>query len=131
MLTKLRLGACSYFSDTLLVLLFLWTAAAPVDVAGNWRVEFVVPNGEMAVNMTINQDGTKLSGRVVNEDGEFPLKGTVNDNQVSITWIVPEQGSQMAITMKGTVDGEYISGTARLGDVGEGSLSARRVSRNP
>jgi hypothetical protein len=115
------------------LLLFVWTAAAaaPADVAGNWRVEFVVPTGEMAVNMTINQNGSKLSGRVVNEDGEFPLEGSVNDNHVTVTWVVPEQGSRMAITMKGTVDGEYISGTARLGNVGEGSLSARRVSRNP
>jgi len=125
------LGACSYFSDTVLVLLLLWTAAAPVDVAGNWRVEFVVPNGEMAVNMTINQNGTKLSGRVVNEDGEFPLEGTVSGDQVTVTWVVPEQGSPLPITMKGTIDGEYITGTARLGNVGEGSLSARRVSRNP
>jgi len=99
-------------------------------VAGNWRVEFVVPNGEMAVNMTIDQNGTKLSGRVVNEDGEFPLEGSVNGDQVTVTWVVPEQGSQMRITMKGTVNGESITGTARLGDVGEGSLSARRVSRN-
>jgi hypothetical protein len=115
----------------LALLLFLWNAAAPVDVAGNWRVEFVVPNGEMAVNMTINQKDAKLSGRVVNEDGEFPLEGTVTGDQVAVTWIVPEQGSQMPITMKGTVDGDYITGTARLGSVGEGSLSARRVSRNP
>ena len=107
-----------------------WGGAAPADVAGNWRVEFVVPNGEMAVNMTINQNGTKLSGRVVNEDGEFPLEGSVNGDQVTATWVVPEQGSQMRITMKGTVNGESITGTARLGDVGEGSLSARRVSRN-
>jgi hypothetical protein len=115
------------------LLLFVWTtaSAAPADVAGNWRVEFVVPAGEMAVNMTINQDGSKLSGRVINEDGEFPIEGSVNDNQVTVTWVVPEQGSQMTITMQGTVDGEYISGMARLGDVGEGSLSARRVSRNP
>jgi hypothetical protein len=115
----------------LAMLLLLWTVAAPVDVAGNWRVEFVVPNGEMAVNMTINQNGTKLSGRVVNEDGEFPLEGSVNGDEVTVTWAVPEQGSQMPITMKGTIDGEYITGTARLGHVGEGSLSARRVSRNP
>src|SRR5436190_8359638 len=129
----------------LAIFLFLWTAgargpcgadfapwgrAAPADVAGNWRVEFVVPNGEMAVNMTINQSGTKLSGRVVNEDGEFPLEGSVNDDQVTVRWVVPEQGTQMKITMKGTVNGEYITGTARLGNVGEGSLSARRVSRN-
>jgi hypothetical protein len=113
------------------LLILLTTAAATADVAGNWRVEFVVPNGEMAVNMTINQDGTKLSGRVVNEDGEFPLEGRVNGDEVTLTWVVPEQGAQMPITMRGTVNGEYITGTARLGNVGEGSLSGRRVSRNP
>jgi len=111
--------------------MLLTASAAPADVAGNWRVEFVVPTGEMAVNMTINQNGTKLSGRVVNEDGEFPLEGSVADDQVTVSWVVPEQGSQLRITMKGTVEGEYISGTARLGDIGEGSLSARRLSRNP
>jgi hypothetical protein len=111
--------------------MLLIASAAPADVAGNWRVEFVVPTGEMAVNMTINQNGTKLSGRVVNEDGEFPLEGSVADDQVTVSWVVPEQGSQVRIIMKGTVEGEYISGTARLGDIGEGSLSARRMSRNP
>ena len=29
------------------------------------------------------------------------------------------------------IAGEYITGTARLGNVGEGSMEARRVSRNP
>jgi hypothetical protein len=113
------------------LLFLLTTAFAPVDVAGNWRVEFVVPTGEMAVNMTINQNGSKLSGQVVNEDGEFPIEGTVSGDQVTVTWVVPEQGSRMPITMKGTVEGEYITGTARIGDVGEGTLSARRMSRNP
>ena len=104
---------------------------AHADVAGNWRVEFVVPTGELAVTMTINQDGAKLTGRVVNEDGEFPLEGTVADDEVTVTWTVPEQGATMQITMKGKVEGEYITGTARLGNVGEGSLEARRISRNP
>jgi hypothetical protein len=113
------------------LLVLLTISFSPVDVAGNWRVEFVVPNGEMAVNMTINQNGAKLSGQVVNEDGEFPLEGSVTGDQVTVTWVVPEQGAQMPITMKGTVEGEYITGTARLGNVGEGSLSARRMSRNP
>lgn len=104
---------------------------AHADVASNWRVEFVVPTGEMGVNMTINQQGETLSGRVVNEDGEFPLKGRVSGDEVTVTWTVPEQGEPLEITMNGTIDGEYITGTARLGRVGEGSLSARRTSRNP
>jgi hypothetical protein len=107
------------------------SAFAHADVAGNWRVEFVVPTGEMGVNMTINQQGETLSGRVVNEDGEFPLKGKVNGDEVTVTWTVPEQGEPLEITMNGKIDGEYITGTARLGRVGEGSLSARRTSRNP
>ena len=113
------------------LLILIASVFANADVAGNWRVEFVVPTGEMGVNMTINQDGTKLTGRVVNEDGEFPLEGSVDDDEVTVTWNVPEQGSPMQITMKGKIKGEYITGTARLGNVGEGSLEARRVSRNP
>jgi|SRR5262245_785133 len=115
----------------LLALLLFAAPLAPADVAGNWRVEFVVPTGELAVTMTINQDGTKLTGRVVNEDGEFPLEGSVADDDVTVTWTVPEQGKPMQITMKGKIQGEYITGTARLGNLGEGSLEARRVSRNP
>jgi len=113
----------------------LFAALAPspatADVAGNWRVEFVVPSGEMGVNMTINQSGAKLSGRVVNEDGEFPLEGSVADDEVTVRWTVPDAGAPLQITMKGKIEGEYITGVARLGTVGEGSLQARRVSRNP
>jgi len=118
-----------------LSLLALIAAASPrpatADVAGNWRVEFVIPSGEMGVNMTINQNGAKLTGRVVNEDGEFPLEGTVADDEVTVSWTVPDAGTPLQITMKGKIEGEYITGVARLGNVGEGSLQARRVSRNP
>jgi hypothetical protein len=107
------------------------SAAVQADVAGNWRVEFVVPTGEVAVNMTINQKGDALSGRVINEDGEFPMRGRIVENDITVEWTVPEQGEQMTITMRGTVHGEDITGTARLGNVGEGSLTAHRTSRNP
>jgi hypothetical protein len=127
---KLR-HACSGLCAAALFVLASAVVFADTDVAGNWRVEFTVPTGEVAVNMTINQDGRTLSGRVINEDGEFPLKGTLDGDQITVSWVVPEQGEQMEIVMKGTVSGETIDGTARLGNVGEGSLSARRVSRNP
>jgi len=107
------------------------SALAQSDAAGNWRVEFVVPSGETMVNMTINQKGTTLSGRVINEYGEFPLTGRVVDNHVTVEWTVPEDGEQVTITMSGTLVGDDITGTARLGNIGEGSLTAHRMSRNP
>jgi len=107
------------------------SAFAQTDVAGNWRVEFVVPTGERTVMMTINQRGSTLSGRVVNEDGEFPVEGKIVEDRVTVEWTVPEQGEPMTITMNGKVRGDDIEGTARLGKLGEGSLYAHRLSRNP
>ena len=96
------------------------------SVAGLWRVEFVTPLGQVGVNMTINQSGTKLTGHVTDEFGEYEIDGRFTDGQVTVVWSVPEDGKMLEITMKGTLDGNVITGTAKLGDVGEGPLSARR-----
>ena len=106
--------------------------AAPIvaqaNAAGEWRVTFVVPTGTRSVNMVINQQRASLSGTVINEDGEFPLKGRIADDQVTVVWSVPEAGKLMELTMKGKVSGDSITGTLQLGDVGEGPLSARRTA---
>jgi hypothetical protein len=101
--------------------------AQQVSVAGLWRVEFVTPLGQVGVNMTINQSGTKLTGHVTDEFGEYEIAGRIADNQVTVVWSVPEDGKMLEITMKGKLEGNVITGTAKLGDVGEGPLSARRT----
>ena len=104
--------------------------AAPVlaqpSAAGEWKVNFVVPSGTKFVNMVINQQKATLTGTVISEDGEFPLTGKIIDDQVTVVWTVPEDGKLMEITMKGKLAGNVITGTAKLGNVGEGSLTARR-----
>ena len=109
-------------------------SAAPVarqsdqpNAAGLWRVEFVTPLGQVGVNMTINQSGTKLTGQVTDEYGEWAIDGRIVDGQVTVVWSVPEDGRLLEITMKGKLEGNVITGTAKLGDVGEGPLSARRT----
>jgi hypothetical protein len=101
---------------------------AQANAAGEWRVNFVVPTGTRSVNMVINQQRATLSGTVINEDGEFPLKGRIADDQVTIVWSVPESGKLMELTMKGKLSGDSISGSLQVGDVGEGPLSARRTA---
>ena len=96
--------------------------------AGMWRVQFATPLGQRAVNMTINQRGAKLSGQVTDEYGEYPITGEFADGHVTVVWHVSEEGGQMLeITMRGTLNGDEIRGTAQLGDVGEGPLLARRT----
>jgi L-seryl-tRNA(Ser) seleniumtransferase len=101
---------------------------AQASAAGEWRVNFVVPTGTRSVSMVINQQRTTLSGTVINEDGEFPLKGRITDDQVTIVWSVPEAGKLMELTMKGKLSGDTITGTLQVGDVGEGPMSARRTA---
>jgi hypothetical protein len=105
---------------------FVAPALAQPSAAGEWKVNFVVPSGTKFVNMVINQQKTTLTGTVISEDGEFPLTGKIIDDQVTVVWTVPEDGKLMEITMKGKLVGNVITGTAKLGNVGEGSLTARR-----
>jgi hypothetical protein len=114
-----------------LLALLLLAVAAPLlaqkSVAGLWRVEFVSPQGQVGLNMTINQTGTKLTGRVTDEYGEWPIEGRIAESEVTVVWTVPEDGKLLEITMKGTLEGSVITGTAKLGDIGEGPLTARRT----
>src|SRR5882762_6129472 len=105
---------------------FVVPVLAQPSAAGEWKVNFVVPTGTKFVNMVINQQKTTLSGTVISEDGEFPLTGKIVGDQVTVVWTVPEDGKLMEITMKGKLAGNVITGAAKLGDVGEGSLTARR-----
>jgi hypothetical protein len=114
------------FVLALVLCAFVSPVLAQPSAAGEWKVNFVVPTGTRFVNMFINQDHAKLSGTVTSEDGEFPLSGRIEGDQVTVVWSVPEDGKLMEITMKGKLSGNVISGTAKLGNVGEGSLTARR-----
>ena len=100
----------------------------PRSVAGQWRVDFVTPLGQNWIIMTINQSGTRLTGHATDEFGEYELNGRVVDDQVTVVWTVAEDGKMLEITMKGKLEtATLITGTAKLGDVGEGPLSARRT----
>lgn len=107
--------------------LFVTPAFAQTSVAGMWRVEFVTQTGQSVVMMTINQSGTKLTGHIADEYGEYEIAGRLTDGQVTIVWSVPEDGKMLEITMKGKLEGTLITGTAKLGNVGEGPLTARRT----
>src|SRR5215471_5598443 len=98
------------------------------SVAGTWRVDFVTPLGQNWIIMTINQSGSRLTGHAADEFGEYEISGRVVDDQVTVVWSVAEDGKMLEITMKGKLEtATLITGTAKLGDVGEGPLSARRT----
>jgi hypothetical protein len=121
MIRQSLLAAC------LAVMIAAVSVLAQRSVAGVWRVDFVTPLGQTFVNMTINQSGARLTGHATDEFGEYEIAGRLVEDQVTVVWEVPEDGKMLEITMKGKLDGNVITGTAKLGDVGEGPLTARRT----
>jgi hypothetical protein len=115
------------------LLVFLLVSAAPLfaqaDVAGEWAVTFQTPGGPEEFTMFVAQNGARLTGRLTSDVGEFPLTGTVDGNHVKIVWSLPERGKLLEITFTGTIDGDSITGTAKLGDLGQGPMSAERTAR--
>lgn len=117
-----------FFAAVVIAAASVLVLSAEATPAGQWRVEFATPVGQRGVNMTIQQAGARLTGHVVDEYGEYELQGRFADGRVTVVWSVPESGKMLQITMRGRLDGNVISGTATLGNVGEGALSARRVA---
>ena len=100
---------------------------AQANVAGEWSISFATVSGPMEMTMVLAQDGTKLTGHLTSEIGEFPVKGTIDGDQVRIVWTLNEGGKEIEVTFAARVQGNSMNGTARLSGIGEGAFSADRT----
>ncbi len=105
------------------------TVFAQADMAGEWTVEFGTPRGPQEFTMYVSQEGSRLTGRLTSDAGEFPLRGSVTDAEFTITWSIPDGGQILQITFTGKVEGDSLSGSAKLGTRGSGPLSGKRIGR--
>lgn len=113
----------------LLFLLAVRPAAAQADAAGEWTVSFATPSGPAEFTMYVAQEGTRLTGRLTSDAGEFPLRGTVDADNVTIRWTLPDAGRLLDVTFTAKINGDEMRGTARLGDRGQGPFSGQRIGR--
>lgn len=125
------------------MLLVLWIAVvgaiavatpafADIDLAGEWNVTFTGPQGPADYTMFVAQEGTRITGRMTSPSGEFPIRGTVEGEKADrfrISWALPDNGRMLEIVFVGTVEGDTLSGTARIGKSGEGPVTGERVGR--
>ena len=100
--------------------------AAAVKLDGEWAVTLTLPLGDTWFNMFIVQKGSELTGYLINEVGQFDLKGTVTRDQVKFSWTFPDGGRLLDITFNGKVERNSLSGYARVGEVGQGTMTAQR-----
>ena len=100
--------------------------AADANVAGEWDFSVETQAGTGTPHFSLKQDGSNVTGHYKGQLGEAPVTGTVKGNELTINFKVNAQGSDLAITYTGTVDGDTIKGKVVLGELGEGTFSGKK-----
>ena len=90
--------------STLLALALL--TASPVfaqtNIAGDWDVTVVSPQGTNTTPVTFTQDGDKVSGVFKSPQGQLPFDGgKITGSDLTFTFTITMQGMQLPITLTG------------------------------
>jgi hypothetical protein len=110
-----------------LLLLPVHTLSQDAGLTGEWSATVMAPRGALEYTMYLTHEGPRLTGYFQSEYGEIPLKGTVNGEEIKLTWTMMDGSKEVPVSMTGTVKGNTITGTARLGTIGEGGFRAERT----
>ena len=103
-------------------------AEAPVDVSGTWLFQVKTAAGSGTPTMTFKQDGGKLSGHYSGQLGEAELTGTVKGNAVEFSFDASIQGTNLHVVYSGTAEKDSMKGKVTLGDLAEGTFTAKKKS---
>lgn len=111
-----------------LLLLTLSPAAALAQstATGDWVITFTTPQGATSVNLSLKQDGEKLTGELNSPMGSVPVSGTLTAGVVALTASIDIQGTSLQLGMNGRVEDEALNGTVRFGDFGEFPFTGKR-----
>ena len=106
--------------------------ARAADVSGTWTAEFDTQIGVQKYVYTFKVEGEKLTGEAVAErmgqkEPPVALKdGSVKGDQIAFTEPLNFQGQEVSITYTGTVAGDEIKFTRKVGDFATEELVAKR-----
>jgi hypothetical protein len=101
--------------------------AADANVAGEWDFTVETQAGTGTPHFSLKQDGSNVTGTYKGQLGEAPVTGTVKGNELTINFKVNAQGTDLAITYSGTVEGDAIKGKVSLGELGEGTFTGKKA----
>jgi hypothetical protein len=111
-----------------------WIASAQeksdkaVDVTGAWALEVTISGGGTGTpTVTLKQDGEKLTGHYSSAVlGEHDVTGSVKGNAVTFMFEGSLEGTTVKVTYSGTADKDTMKGTVTLGDLADGTFTAKK-----
>ena len=100
--------------------------AAAIDISGDWLFEVTTAAGSGNPAVTFNQSGQTLTGQYSGQLGEAPISGTLKGSELSFSFDVSAQDTKLHVVYTGTASKDALKGTLTLGELGEGTFTARR-----
>jgi hypothetical protein len=97
-----------------------------VDVTGTWdfQVSSQVSNGSRTV--VLKQTGEKVTGTYSGQYGESALEGSIKGKELTFAFTLQVEGTAIEIRYYGEVEKDTMKGTFTMGELGEGSFTAKR-----
>lgn len=116
MKNKFRRNSLLLAAVSFLVLSLACVARAQnANVAGSWQLSMPGRDGNMMTeNLTLQQDGAKLTGTIKGRRGDEPVTGTVDGNNIAFSVAISTPNGNMNLDYKGTVDGDSMKGTMQV-----------------
>ncbi|HSF44858.1 MAG TPA: hypothetical protein VLA58_02570 [Chitinophagaceae bacterium] len=98
-------------------------AQSHAKVEGKWLMNVETSMGSGSPTFVLKHtNDTTVTGTYTGALGEAEVRGTVNANKIRLEFSI--QGN--LIEYAGTVDGDSMKGTVKLGTMGEGSFAGKR-----
>jgi hypothetical protein len=99
----------------------------PADVAGTWNITVDIGGNTGTPSVTLKQDGEKLTGTYSSQVfGEQKVTGTIKGNAITFEFTASLEGNAVKVTYTGTVDKATMKGKVTLGELGEGTFTAKK-----
>jgi len=99
----------------------------PADVAGTWAITLDIGGNTVTPSVTLQQDGETLTGTYHSQVlGEQKVTGTIKGNAITFSITASLEGNTVKVTYTGTVDKTTMKGTVSLGELGEGTFTAKK-----
>jgi hypothetical protein len=99
----------------------------PADVAGAWAITVETGQGSATPSVTLKQDGEKLTGTYSSQlFGEQPVTGSIKGNAITFQFTATVEGNSLTVVYSGTVEKDTMKGKVVLGDLGEGTFTAKK-----
>ena len=99
---------------------------APANVAGTWAMTVTSAMGTNTPTAVLTQNGTRLAGTYKGRMGDTPLTGTMAGSHMQLDIPLKMMGREMQLTYTGVVDGDSVSGTIKMAQMGEGTFTGKR-----